>query len=149
MENEMERMESDVNDITWQVSPLSTVHEPLSQPGALSEGPVKFLLVSGATDDGRWGLVGAYWLSIDGGARWVRRFAERHLDRQRNRAKPHGSASIAGWDAERIYAFWRKQVGMAGRVMIDPQQHADTLFHVARRVGAPSRRSGVPPTPPT
>jgi hypothetical protein len=25
---------------------------------------------------------------------------------------------------------------MAGKVMIDPQQHADTLFHVARRVGA-------------
>jgi len=25
---------------------------------------------------------------------------------------------------------------MAGRFMIDPQQHADTLFQVARRVGA-------------
>jgi hypothetical protein len=135
MERDMERMESDVNDITWQVSPLSTVHEPLSQPGALSEGPVKFLLVSGAMDDGRWGLVGAYWLSIDaerGGfvvspnAIWTGSELVKSLT----------GALDRGWDAERIYAFWRNQVGMAGKVMIDPQQHADTLFHVARRVGA-------------
>ena len=46
------------------------------------------------------------------------------------------SAREREWNAEQIYAFWRAQVGMAGKVMIDPQQHADTLFHVARRVGA-------------
>ena len=86
-------------------------------------------------DDGRWGLVGAYWLSIDGERGWLHRLAERHLDRQRAGDEPE-RALDRGWDAERIYAFWRNQVGMAGKVMIDPQQHADTLFHVARRVGA-------------
>ena len=38
----------------------------ISAPDSLSEGPVKFLLVSGELDDGRWGLVGSYWVSIDG-----------------------------------------------------------------------------------
>jgi hypothetical protein len=135
----MERMERDVDNVTdtstWQVSPLAAVQEPLTQPSALSEGPVKFLLVSGSLDDGSWGLVGAYWLSIDAerggfigspdgiwtGSEMVRSFR---------------SALGREWSAEQVYTYWRKQVGMAGKVMIDPQQHADTLFHVARRVGA-------------
>jgi hypothetical protein len=135
MERDMERMESDVNDITWQVSPLSTVHEPLSQPRALAEGPVKFLLVSGATDEGRWGLVGAYWLSIDA-ERGGFIVSPNAIYTGTELAKSLRGAVERGWDAERIYAFWRNQVGMAGKVMIDPQQHADTLFQVARRVGA-------------
>lgn len=135
----MERDGNDVNELTdtstWQVSPLAAVQEPLTQPSALSEGPVKFLLVSGELDDGGWGLVGAYWLSIDAdrggfivspegiwtGSEMVRSFR---------------SARGREWSPEQVYAYWRGQVGMAGRVMIDPQQHADTLFHVARRVGA-------------
>ncbi len=131
----MEPNVNDVNGLTWQVSPLSAIHEPLTQPAALSEGPVKFLLVSGRLDGGSWGLVGAYWLSIDEerggfivspesiwtGSELVRSFR---------------GAQSRGWTAEQIYGYWRAQVGMAGRVMIDPQQHADTLFNVARRVGA-------------
>ena len=135
MERDMERMESDVNDITWQVSPLNTVHEPLSQPRALSEGPVKFLLVSGATDEGRWGLVGAYWLSIDA-ERGGFIVSPNAIYTGTELAKSLRSAIDRGWDAERIYAYWRNQVGMAGKIMVDPQQHADTLFQVARRVGA-------------
>ncbi len=126
---------NNVNGLTWQVSPLSAIHEPLTQPAALSEGPVKFLLVSGLLDEDYWGLVGAYWLSIDAerggfivspnaiwtGSELVRSFR---------------GAQARDWTAEQIYNYWRAQVGMAGKVMIDPQQHADTLFHVARRVGA-------------
>jgi hypothetical protein len=128
-------MEREVNDLTWQISPLAAIHEPVTQPGALAEGPVKFLLVSGQLDDGRWGLVGAYWLSIDaerGGfvvspdAIWTGSELVRSMKGAKQRA----------WTPEQIYAYWRAQVGMAGKVMIDPQQHADTLFHVARRVGA-------------
>ena len=55
-----------MNDTTWKSSPLSAIREPVTAPDTLSEGPVKFLLVSGQLDDGRWGLVGAYWVSIDG-----------------------------------------------------------------------------------
>ncbi|CAN5791408.1 hypothetical protein BH18ACT17_BH18ACT17_03540 [soil metagenome] len=124
-----------MNETTWRSSPLSAIREPITASATLSEGPVKFLLVSGRLDDGRWGLVGAYWVSIDGhrggfivsppaiwsGSELVRSFR---------------SGEERGWDAERIYAYWQGQVGMAGRFMIDPQQHADTLFQVARRVAA-------------
>jgi hypothetical protein len=131
-------MEPEVNDmsgITWQVSPLAAVHDSVTQPMALAEGPVKFLLVSGQMDDGRWGLVGAYWLSIDaerGGfivspdAIWT----------GSEMVRSYKGAQGREWFPEQIYTYWRRQVGMAGKVMIDPQQHADTLFHVARRVGA-------------
>jgi hypothetical protein len=46
------------------------------------------------------------------------------------------SALDRGWTIERVYAYWQAHVGIAGGLMIDPQQHADTLFQVARRVGA-------------
>lgn len=129
-------MEYNVNRTTWdQLSPLAAVHEPVTEPSALSMGPVKFLLVSGQLDDGRWGLVGAYWVTIDGSkggfvvspdAIWTGSELVRSLR----------GALTRGWDDDTIYSYWRSQVGMAGKVMIDPQQHADTLFHVARRVGA-------------
>ena len=96
---------------------------------------MKFLLVSGQLDDGRWGLVGAYWVSIDGAAAassWRRRAIWSGSELVRS----YRSGAERGWNAERIYAYWQGQVGMAGRFMIDPQQHADTLFQVARRVGA-------------
>ena len=40
-------MEPEMNDTTWKSSPLSAIREPVSAPDTLSEGPVKFLLVSG------------------------------------------------------------------------------------------------------
>jgi hypothetical protein len=46
------------------------------------------------------------------------------------------SALARGWNNEQVYRWWQEQVGVAGSVMIDPQQHADSLFQVARRVGA-------------
>ena len=136
MENEMERMESDVNDITWQVSPLSTVHEPLVAARSALRGTRE--VPAGLRGHGRrpMGSRGRLLALDRRGARRVRRLTERDLDRHRAGAQPDRERSSAGWDAERIYAFWRNQVGMAGKVMIDPQQHADTLFHVARRVGA-------------
>ena len=46
------------------------------------------------------------------------------------------SAIARGWSHEAVYRYWQAQVGAAGSLMIDPQQHADTMFQVARRVGA-------------
>ena len=46
------------------------------------------------------------------------------------------SAIDRGWSHESVYRYWQAQVGAAGSLMIDPQQHADTMFQVARRVGA-------------
>ena len=128
-------MEPDMNDTTWKSSPLSAIREPVTAPDTLSEGPVKFLLVSGQLDDGRWGLVGAYWLSIDG-ARGGFIVAPPAIWSGSELVRSYRSGSERGWDSERIYSYWQGQVGMAGRFMIDPQQHADTLFQVARRVGA-------------
>ena len=116
-------------------SPLAALRERIIAPDALAEGPVRFLLISGARDDAAWGLVGAFWLSIDGkrggflvapDAIWPGSEMVRNLK----------SALERGWSHEAVYRYWQSQVGAAGSLMIDPQQHADTMFQVARRVGA-------------
>jgi hypothetical protein len=116
-------------------SPLSALEVPLIVPDALSEGPVRFLLVSGHRDDGGWGLVGAHWLSIDG-QRGGFLIAPRALWLGSELARSFRSAIARGWTPESIYRYWQRRIGPAGSVMIDPQEHADTLFQVARRLGA-------------
>ena len=115
--------------------PLAALRERIIAPDALAEGPVRFLLISGARDDATWGLIGAFWLSIDGNrggflvapeAIWPGSEMVRNLR----------SAISRGWSHESVYRYWQSQVGAAGSLMIDPQQHADTMFQVARRVGA-------------
>ncbi len=130
----MPSMESE-DMITMKDSPLASLRAPVAAPDALAEGPVRFLLVSGDLDDGRWGLVGAFWLSIDGqrGGFLVCPDAIWHGSEMVRSLK---SALTRGWTQEEIYRWWQSQVGAVGQVMIDPQQHADTLFQVARRVGA-------------
>ena len=128
-------MESSKHIRTGEPSPLSTRRDPLTAPDALSEGPVRFLLVSGYLDDDSWGLVGAFWLSIDadrGGFLVAPEAIWPGAEMVRN----YKSALARGWAADDIYHYWQGQVGLSGRVAIDPQQHADTLFQVARRVGA-------------
>jgi hypothetical protein len=116
-------------------TPLAALRERIIAPDALAEGPVRYLLVSGTLDDGSWGLLGAHWLSIDGvrggflvspDAIWAGSEMARNLK----------SALARGWTQEQVYRYWQAQVGAAGSLMIDPQQHADTMFQVARRVGA-------------
>jgi hypothetical protein len=104
-------------------------------PDALAEGPVRFLLVSGGRDSGRWGLVGAFWLSIDG-ARGGFLVSPEAIWQGSEMVRSFRGALARGWSAEEVYRWWQAQVGAVGNVMIDPQQHADTLFQVARRVGA-------------
>jgi hypothetical protein len=116
-------------------SPLSATRDPVTAPDALAEGPVRFLLVSGELDDAGWGLVGAFWLSIDG-ARGGFLVAPPAIWQGSEMARSFRSASARGWTPEEIYRYWQHQVGATGTIMIDPQQHADTLFQVARRVGA-------------
>jgi hypothetical protein len=111
------------------------VRAVLPSAHVLSIGPVRYLLVAGERDDGLWGLIGAFWRSIDGGkggflvspdAIWA----------GSEMVRSFRGAQGRGWTIERIYAYWQAHVGISGRLMIDPQQHADTLFQVARRVGA-------------
>jgi hypothetical protein len=128
-------MEPSTSEQGTEGSPLAGVRDILPSPALLSEGPIRFLLVAGEMDDGQWGLIGAFWRTIDGeeggfllspeaiwaGSEMVRSFR---------------GAQARGWTVERIYAYWQAHVGISGRLMIDPQQHADTVFQVARRVGA-------------
>jgi hypothetical protein len=124
-----------VPDESTEDSPLATLRETLPSTHDLSEGPIRYLLVAGEGDDGLWGLLGAFWRSIDGArggfvvspdAIWAGSEMVRGLR----------SALDRGWTIDRVYAYWQAHVGIAGGLMIDPQQHADTLFQVARRVGA-------------
>ncbi len=116
--------------------PLSTIESRPTVLGVLAEGPVRTLLASGDLDDGTWGIVGAFWLSIDGErggfvvspeALWI----------GSEMARSYRSAIARGWTAERVYRYWQTHVGIAGGgLMIDPQQHLDSLFQIHRRVGA-------------
>jgi hypothetical protein len=96
---------------------------------------VRFLLISGARDDATWGLIGAFWLSIDG-ARGGFLVAPEAIWPGSEMVRNLKSAINRGWSHESVYRYWQAQVGAAGSLMIDPQQHADTMFQVARRVGA-------------
>src|SRR5262249_8345453 len=116
-------------------SPLSAARDRVTAPDALAEGPVRFLLVSAGLDDARWGVVGALVLSIDG-ARGGVVVAPPAMWQGSEMARSFSSAVTRGWTPEEIYRYWQHQVGAKGTIMIDPQQHADTLFQVARRVGA-------------
>ena len=113
-----EWMERSVPRYAIDESPLATVREVLPAAHMLSDGPVRYLLVAGDRDDGTWGSIGAFWRAIDGG---------------------RGGFLIspdAIWAGSEMVRCWQSNVGVSGRLMIDPQQHADTLFQVARRVGA-------------
>ena len=116
-------------------SPLAALRERIIAPDALAEGPVRFLLISGARDDETWGLIGAFWLAIDG-TRGGFLVAPESIWPGSEMVRNVRSALARGWTHEQIYRYWQAQVGAAGSIMIDPQQHADTMFQVARRVGA-------------
>jgi hypothetical protein len=116
--------------------PLATIESRPTVLTVLTEGPVRCLLASGDRDDGSWGVVGAFWLSIDG-ARGGVVVSPEALWTGSELARSYGGALERGWTAERIHAYWQTQVGMAGgRLMIDPQQHVDSLLQIHRRVGA-------------
>ena len=116
-------------------SPLAALRDRILAPDALAEGPVRFLLISGARDDESWGLIGALWLSIDG-KRGGFLVAPESIWPGSEMVRNVRSGLARGWSHEQIYGYWQAQVGAAGAIMIDPQQHADTMFQVARRVGA-------------
>ena len=116
-------------------SPLATIREILPSASLLSRGPIRYLLVAGEDDTGGWGLIGAFWRTIDGdeGGFLVSPDA---IWAGSEMVKSFRGALARGWTVERIYAYWQAHVGVSGRLMIDPQQHADSLFQVARRVRA-------------
>jgi hypothetical protein len=128
-------MEASVPRFAIDESPLATVRDVLPAAHMLSDGPVRYLLVAGDRDDSTWGCIGAFWRAIDGG-RGGFLISPDAIWAGSEMVRCFRSAQARGWSIERIYAYWQSNVGVSGRLMIDPQQHADTLFQVARRVGA-------------
>jgi hypothetical protein len=116
--------------------PLSTIESRPTVLPVLTEGPVRCLLASGDLDDGSWGVVGAFWLSIDG-ERGGFVVSPDALWTGSEMARSHRNAVDRGWAPEDVYGYWYSQVGIAGgNLMIDPQQHVDSLLQIHRRVGA-------------
>ena len=116
-------------------SPLSRMRDA-GLGSLVSEGPVRFLLVSGTRDEGAWGVIGAFWLSIDG-ERGGFAVNPESLWQGSEMVRSYRSAQGRQWSAEMIYRYWQEQVGaVSANLMVDPQQHADTLLQVYRRVGA-------------
>ena len=118
-----------------QISPFTTSPDDVRVADLVAEGPVRYLLVSGELDGGSWGIIGAFWLSIDG-ARGGFTVSPEAIWQGTEMARSYQSALARGWTAEMIYRWWQRQIGVAGNVMVDHQHPADTLLHVYRRVGA-------------
>ena len=80
----------------------------------LSEGPVRFLLVSGDLDDGAWGVVGAFWLSIDGerGGFFV---SPRRCGAAARWSAATGAPGRAAGPTATSTRYWQGQVGIRAR----------------------------------
>jgi len=118
---------------SWSRSPLARVHgSPASR--ILSEGQVRFLLVSGPRDDTTWGLVGAIWLRAEGdeGGFLVSPDA---VWSGSEIAHNYKNAVSRGWTDEDIFTYWGDHTGATGDLMVDSEQEAESLFLVARQVG--------------
>lgn len=116
-------------------SPFATPAATVLLPHINVEGPVRFLLVSGEKDDGRWGVVGAFWLSMDA-KRGGFLLSPDSLWHGREMMRSYRSAVARGWTDEQIFSYWTDQTGILGTYMLDPERDAGTLFEVARVVGA-------------
>lgn len=127
-------MERDRIQATWdEVSPFTTTPAPAHLPHVHAEGPVRYLLVSGELDDASWGLVGAFWLSVDGerGGFLVSPAALWHGSEM---VRSYRGAVARGWSEEAIFSYWADLAGAVGTYMIDPEQRGKSLLQVARRV---------------
>jgi hypothetical protein len=124
-----------VRDAWADPSPFAMPAPTILLPNIHLEGPVRFLLVSGEQDDRKWGIIGAFWLSSDA-ERGGFLLSPSALWQGREMVRSYRSALARGWSDERIFSYWNDQTGILGTVMIDPMRSAETLFSVARVVGA-------------
>jgi hypothetical protein len=118
-----------------ELSPFAAIPAPTRSSDLETEGPVRQLLMSGERDDGGWGFIGAFWLSIDG-QRGGFIVSPGSLWHGSEMVRSYRGALARGWTEERIFSYWEGQAGTAGTYMIDPEAPPESLFQVARRVGA-------------
>ncbi|GBC87834.1 hypothetical protein HRbin12_01852 [bacterium HR12] len=109
----------------------------LAAPSAVelrSEGPVRYLVISGRQDDGLWGPLGALWRSEDGkrGGFLVHPWA---LWEGSEMVRCYRSALAHGWTPEEIYRYWQREVWPQGYV-VDEERSAASLMLLADLVAA-------------
>ncbi len=114
-------------------SPLSIVPGP-SAVEVRSEGPVRYLVISGRQDDGLWGPLGALWRSEDAerGGFLVHPWA---LWEGSEMVRCYRSARAHGWTPEEIYRYWQREVWPGGYV-VDEERTAASLMLLAELVAA-------------
>jgi len=104
------------------------IHLPEEAP----TGPVTYLLVSHAADDGMSGSVGALWVSGDGQrsgfvaspkAAWT----------GSEMPRDHAAALERGWTPETIFRYWANTHGDQDRLRFEPPGTAPSL-DVLRRL---------------
>jgi len=121
---------------TWdEVSPFATTPAPAQVSHIQIEGPVRYLLLSHECDDASWGIVGAFWLSLDG-ERGGFIVSPKALWHGSEMVRSFRSAIDRGWTERSIFAYWAGVAGAEGAYMVDPEHVADDLFKVVRLVGA-------------
>jgi hypothetical protein len=116
-------------------SPFATPEATALLDQLNAEGEVRYLLVSGERDDTTWGIIGALWLSSDS-ERGGFLLSPDALWPGWEMVRSYRGALARGWTDEGIFSYWDEQTGSLGTYMVDPQRPADSLFEVARVVGA-------------
>lgn len=114
-------------------SPLTVLAAP-SAVELRSEGPVRYLVISGRQDDGLWGPLGALWRSEDGerGGFLVHPWA---LWEGSEMVRCYRSALAHGWTPGEIYRYWQREV-WPGRYVVDEVRSAASLMLLAELVAA-------------
>ncbi|HTG47601.1 MAG TPA: hypothetical protein VK646_08090, partial [Actinomycetota bacterium] len=97
-------MDPEKTTLAAERSPLASHYDRIAASYALSEGPIRFLLVSGDRDDGTWGLIGAFWLSIDG-TRGGFLVSPEAIWQGSEMVRSFKGAMKRGWTAETIYRY--------------------------------------------
>ena len=114
-------------------SPFSLAQAPTTSE-LETEGPVRYVVVSGRQDDGLWGPLGAVWLSEDGqrggflvhpwslweGSEFVRGF---------------DSALRRGWTPAAIFDYWLREVWPRGYTP-EAERRSDSLHLLNELVAA-------------
>jgi hypothetical protein len=99
-----------------------------------TEGPVRYLLVSGRQDDGLWGPLGALWLSADEtrGGFLVHPWA---LWEGSEIVRGYRSALERAWTPAQVYAYWQREVWPRA-CLVDEERSAESLYLLNELVAA-------------
>lgn len=114
-------------------SPFSAIPAPTTTQ-LETEGPVRYMIMSGRQDDGVWGPMGALWLSEDGerGGFLVNPWA---IWEGSEIVRGYRSALRRAWTPTEIYAYWKREVWPRS-YLVSEEHQAESLFLLNELVSA-------------